>query len=241
VEMLSRRVLKNLMILWTIWLVAAPFLIWMLPKQWSRLAFLVALVGFVLPTWLMAADVGKRADLSPRRRRELLERSAGIGTWVVLLSVLAGCKDVRSTRLVNHAGDLYAKGAYQEAAAEYKQAIELTPYDITAHCGLGNALQAIGQNDEAIKAYSDSVRTGQRWAGSRSCRFQLGRLLFRANRLTEARDQFQTLRNENAEDCHAQVYLALIDRAAGKPDELEALRRDRAGCLVDIPEAESTR
>ena len=59
---------------------------------------------------------------------------------------------------------LYAKGQYEGAIAEYREAIRLNPDLALAHNGLGSALCAKGQYDAAIAEYRKAIRLNPDYA-----------------------------------------------------------------------------
>jgi tetratricopeptide (TPR) repeat protein len=58
----------------------------------------------------------------------------------------------RSAMAFMDAGDL------RNAGEQFKKALALNPRNIRAHVGLGNTLEAAGDNDEAMRHYSEAIR-----------------------------------------------------------------------------------
>ncbi|MDP9267447.1 MAG: tetratricopeptide repeat protein [Acidobacteriota bacterium] len=52
----------------------------------------------------------------------------------------------------------YVKKDYYGAAAAYREILRRSPQDSTAHYGLGHCLQAVGDNEGALREYQETVR-----------------------------------------------------------------------------------
>lgn len=57
----------------------------------------------------------------------------------------------------NKGADLFNKGKYKEAEAEYKKAIEMNPHYAPAHEGLGQAYLKLKRYDAALKEFNESL------------------------------------------------------------------------------------
>jgi protein O-GlcNAc transferase len=95
---------------------------------------------------------------------------------------LGGCLPAPHAAL-NHAGDLYKSGHYDEAAREYQHVIDMRPEWPPPYLGLGNARWALNERPEAIEAYKRAVALSPDWV---EALISLGRALLDVDRPTEA-------------------------------------------------------
>jgi Flp pilus assembly protein TadD len=81
----------------------------------------------------------------------------------------------------------YARGRFEEAVLQFRQAATFAPDSARAHANLGAALQALNRHDEALQAYQRSLAiepTANGWSNLGSLQFFLGRY-------EEARDAYR--------------------------------------------------
>jgi Flp pilus assembly protein TadD len=94
----------------------------------------------------------------------------------------AGCLPSGPAAL-NRASELFRRGQYQEAATEYRRAMEWNPSWADPHLGLGNALWKMGQRQEALQSYRQAVSLGRDW---REAHIALGDALIDSEKWAEA-------------------------------------------------------
>ena len=63
-----------------------------------------------------------------------------------------------------------------EAAACYRQALEISPADAAGHNNLGIALQYLGQLEEAVACFRQSIRLSHQWQCSREPGHRISRI-----------------------------------------------------------------
>ena len=86
-----------------------------------------------------------------RQAAALIQQGQLEPAWVTVHEVLNA--DPRSAAAIQMRGLIYAQlGHMNEAVADFRQAVVLTPNDPVAHNNLGNALRPLGQWEESLRA-----------------------------------------------------------------------------------------
>jgi eukaryotic-like serine/threonine-protein kinase len=119
------------------------------------------------------------------------------------------------------------------AAEAFRQAIQLDPENAPAHYNLANALEAKGQDDEAIAEYREAIRLDP---GDAQARSNLGVALARRGELDGAIAEYREAIRLNPRYALARVNLGLalasrgeLDEAIGECREAVRLRPNNAG------------
>ena len=175
--------------------------------------------------------------------RELLQRRPGwrialpIGA-VVVLAVLSnwpagGSADAaRASTYSNMGVSLRNEGKFEEAAVQYRRAIELNPSNLGAHYNLANTLLALNRLDEAIVEFRLALRLDP---SRYEVRTNLANTLVRVGRLDEAATEYELALESKPDAADTVKNLALtlerqgeVDRAAGQWRRLLELKGDHA-------------
>ena len=93
------------------------------------------------------------------------------------------------TQLQKNAKKALESGQFEEAASQYRKALEINPSNEDAHFGLALALARMGREDEAVQEYEEALKLMPDYAEVHN---NLGNLLAKQGRLTEAIGHFQT-------------------------------------------------
>ena len=109
------------------------------------------------------------------------------------------------------------------AAEAFRQAIQLDPENAPAHYNLGNALEAKGQDDEAIAEYREAIRLDP---GDAQARSNLGVALARRGELDGAIAEYREAIRLNPRYALARVNLGLALASRGELDEAIAECRE---------------
>jgi tetratricopeptide (TPR) repeat protein len=121
---------------------------------------------------------------------------------------------------------LYDKGRFDEAIAEYREALRLKKDYSGAHLNLGNALRAKSDLDGAIKEYQKALRLQKDFPGAH---LNLGLVLRKKGDVDGAIKEYQeALRlQKDFPDTHNALGIALIDKGdvAGATKEFQAALR----------------
>jgi tetratricopeptide (TPR) repeat protein len=134
-------------------------------------------------------------------------------------------------RLVNGAAYLQKRGQFSEAAAKWKQVLELNPDDELAHRNLGTALLMTGRREEAGPHFQRASELQLRAAVeadplSARAYNDLGALLLRSGRVEEAVAQFGEATGLKPDFAEARVNLGSALARQGKLDEALAQLRE---------------
>ena len=95
-----------------------------------------------------------------------------------------------------------------EAAAEYREAINLDPANASAHAGLGNLLLALGKPEEALPELQEAAR---RDPANAEAALTLGLALYRSGQQEPARRQWRRLAGSQDERTAAEAQ-GMLDR-----------------------------
>ena len=137
---------------------------------------------------------------------------------------------IDSYRLVNSAAYSQKRGQYEDAAAKWKQALELDPDNELAHRNLGTALLMQGRRAEAGPHFDKASEIHLRAAveddpASAKGYDDLGALLLRTGRVEEAVAQFEKAAELKPDSAEARVDLAGALAQQGKLDDAAAQLR----------------
>ncbi|HUI08655.1 MAG TPA: tetratricopeptide repeat protein [Verrucomicrobiae bacterium] len=114
---------------------------------------------------------------------------------------------------------LQVAGRAEEAIAQYKQVLRITPDDPEAHYNLGVALEQLGRVPEAIEHYEQALRLRPDYAAAHN---NLGSALLRLGKVPEAIAQYERALQFEPGMAEAHYNLALALRQAGRvPEAIE--------------------
>src|SRR5208337_535121 len=131
-------------------------------------------------------------------------------------------------RRFDHAAELAAKGQEEEAIAEWKKALELSPQDPFANNNLGTHLLKRGQLDLAIPYFQKAVQAKPEYADAQN---NLGIALMQQGKLEEASLHLQKAQEDDRRNVQTYYNLGAILYMQGKVPE--ALTEWHAGLHID--------
>lgn len=142
-------------------------------------------------------------------------------TFFAALSAFSQNESQDPVALFNQGQDAHEKGDLAKAVKFYEEAIKLAPEFPEAEYQRGTALQSLGRNTEAEKAFRRALELRQDW---NLPLVNLGEVLIRANKFAEA----ETFLNKSIElDANnLQAYLALTElrlKTNSSPEVLKSL------------------
>jgi len=158
-----------------------------------------------------------RAEGEMDKAREELSKAGKVGLRPPdpLIDELDGLK--RGSRVHVLRGRMaFRAGRYDDAAEEFRQAVEADGKDVTAHVNLGSALGQSGDVDGAIEQFRAALETDP---GNLTAHFNLGVLLSRKGPLEEAIDHLQAAVDGSPGDGEAHLELGRALRAAGRAED----------------------
>ena len=117
-------------------------------KGWPRQT-----AGTGAAVWAMV----KRGTRTGWTRQTAWAGAAAAGLLVVCNWPVLSMGDMRAITALNVGTELQAEGRLDEAVAQYRQVLALTPDDALAHSNLGTALAAQGRLDEAVGHYERAL------------------------------------------------------------------------------------
>ena len=136
------------------------------------------------------------------------------------------------TRAIELGAALVQQGKFDEAIAQYREALRLKPGYTEAYYDLGVAYDQKGQLDEAIRQYQQAIRLRPNNANAHN---NLGIDFYQQGHTAEAIDQFQEACRLNPDNAQirnnlvrAQGLRAQTNEAIGKPQESPRLKPDDA-------------
>jgi Tfp pilus assembly protein PilF len=129
---------------------------------------------------------------------------------------------------------LKGQGKLDEAAACYRQALELKPDFAEAHNNLGNVLREQGKLDEALACYRRAVERKPDYA---EAHYNLGVALTDQGRPDEAAACYRRALDLKPDFAEAHNNLGNLSRDRGKLDEAAACYRRAVGLKPDYAEA----
>ncbi len=109
----------------------------------------------------------------------------------------------------------YRAGRFEEAASEFRGAIEIKPDSVSGHINLGSALGRLGDADGAIEEYRKAIAIAP---ANATALYNLGALLRQRGELAEALDQFNAALYA-PEDGGIRFQLADALRLTGRGDD----------------------
>ncbi len=119
-------------------------------------------------------------------------------------------------RLFDRAQELSDNGRFDEAIAEWKKAVDISPKDAKANNNLGKALAEKGLLDEAIAHYRKALEANSEYAKAHT---NLGIALAKKGNLDEATAHLQKAVEISPKFAEAQNSLGRALAEKGKPDE----------------------
>jgi len=132
----------------------------------------------------------------------------------------------------------YAQFHLEAAIAEAKHAIQLDPGFTRGHEHLGLCYEASGENGLAIQSFTEAVRLNQSAKKpSPLPLIDLGALLYKLNRLTEAKTDFRQALNYEPRSSQAHFQLGVLLEKEG--EESEAIQQLKQAVSLDPSYAEA--
>jgi tetratricopeptide (TPR) repeat protein len=110
----------------------------------------------------------------------------------------------------------YRAGRFEEAAAEFRGAIEIKPSAVSGHINLGSTLGHLGDTDGAIAEYRTAIELAP---ANSTALYNLGALLRQRGELADALDQFRNAALYAPEDGGIRFQLADALRLTGRAAE----------------------
>ncbi len=130
---------------------------------------------------------------------------------------------MRAVTALNVGTELQAQGRPDDAAAQYRQVLALTPADALAHSNLGTALSALGRPAEAVDHYRRALELAPDDADSHS---NLGNALVALDRTDEAVESYRRALAIDPGSAEAHGALGMALQAQGRmEDAVGHLRR----------------
>ncbi len=188
--------------------------------------------------YALAQSYRRLGDLEQARRHLEQRGEATVGFADPLMSGLASL----TAGAPGHAyrGDqAVLAGRFEEAAREYRRAVQLAPQSFFYRQSLGLTLHRLGQIEEAAEAMRQAVKLAPGGVQASRAHFTLGGTLANQNRLEQARLHFEEALRLDASNLEARFELGRLAGRAGRleealehftrvlaarPDHLEALR-----------------
>jgi Flp pilus assembly protein TadD len=139
-----------------------------------------------------------------------------------MFSALTSVQDVRASvasSLVSTGVDLLEKKKYKEAAGALRQATAMAPDNTDAYNMLAQAYQKLGKNDDAIKAYANSLRLDD---SQSTVHTNLANLYIDQKKYTEAQKSLKAASRADSTDPVPHYTLGLLLQQLEKPKEAEA-------------------
>jgi tetratricopeptide (TPR) repeat protein len=110
-------------------------------------------------------------------------------------------------------------GDFRNASERFRKALALNPRNLKAHICLGNSLEALGENDEALVHYREAVRLD---AASAIGHINVGNVLLKRNDLAGAIAEYATALTLEPDNLYAHYNIGQCYAETGRP--AEALR-----------------
>jgi Flp pilus assembly protein TadD len=129
---------------------------------------------------------------------------------------------------------LVAQGRFDEAMAQYSEALRLDPDSPETHNNLGNALASLGRINEALAQYSEALRLKPDYL---EAHVDLGITLALQGRIDEAMAQYSEALRIKPDDPEAHLNLGLALAGQGKIGEAIAQYSEALRIKPDYPEA----
>jgi tetratricopeptide (TPR) repeat protein len=123
---------------------------------------------------------------------------------------------VGHTAHMHRAERAYARGRFEDAAAEYQKALAASPEDVASRIGLAAALASAGREAEAVTPLRDALRLEP---GNANAHFGLGSLLLARGEAEQAAAHFRSVLALRPADGAAQLGLARALASQGLHDE----------------------
>jgi Flp pilus assembly protein TadD len=146
----------------------------------------------------------------------------------------ASSADDRAAEFVNHGTDLFQQGKYEEAAASYAKAVELTPDDETAHFNLASALARLGKTGEAKKSYLEALRLFPDYSEAHN---NLGNLLGTEGQFADAMRHLEAAIKLDPDSASAHNNLGTVLMRQGKFTDATSHFADAVRLMPDYVEA----
>jgi Flp pilus assembly protein TadD len=138
-----------------------------------------------------------------------------------MFSALTSVQDVRAsvaTSLVSAGVNLLSAKKYKEAAGALRQATAMAPDNVDAYNMLAQAYQGLGKNDDAIKAYANSLRLDD---SQSTVHTNLANLYIDQKKYPEAQKALKAASRADSTDPVPHYTLGLLLQQLEKPKEAE--------------------
>lgn len=122
-------------------------------------------------------------------------------------------------KIIQGGNELYKQQQYEQAAAEYKKAIEIDPANTTAKFNLASALAKQGKPDEAVKAFTQIAGDANEAAFKSKNYYNKGAVLSQQKKLEESIEAYKNALRQNSADKEARENLqkALLELKKKNP------------------------
>jgi tetratricopeptide (TPR) repeat protein len=142
---------------------------------------------------------------------------------LIMLSLSMCGQDEPAEDHFKRGNELSVSGDFEEAVAEYEQALEIEPENVDILSNLGVAYYNLGQLDKAIEQYSKAIDTAPKDADIRSNlaaayvqKYQTGGAL---DQLEKALEEYQTAVELNPSLAEASFGLGVVYTLLGRNDD----------------------
>lgn len=122
-------------------------------------------------------------------------------------------------KLIQAGNELYKQQQYEQAAVEYKKAIEIDPANTTAKFNLANTLSKQGKQDEAVKAFTQIAGDANEAVFKSKNYYNKGAVLSQQKKLEESIEAYKSALRQNPADKEARENLqkALLELKKKNP------------------------
>lgn len=146
--------------------------------------------------------------------------------FTIALFFIAGFISAQSPeaeKIIQTGNELYKQQQYEQAAAEYKKAIEIDPDNTTAKFNRANALAKQGKPDEAVKAFTEIAGNANEAAFKSKNYYNKGAVLSQQKNLEESIEAYKNALRHNPADKEARENLqkALLELKKKNPPPKE--------------------
>ncbi len=128
--------------------------------------------------------------------------------------------------VLQQANRLSAEGRQKEAAAALRSLLSSNPRFTDAWAKLGSVYEAMGQDEEALRAYGEGIKTSP--VSAAEFGLSMSGLYLKANRLNEAREHAELALERNPAGAHQ-----MLARVALQSGDLGAAEREVNAAMID--------
>jgi tetratricopeptide (TPR) repeat protein len=161
------------------------------------------------------------------RRKKMYPKTAPIFKSAALLIFLCNsffANAQTDKELIKKGNKAYQHKEFEKAASEYKKAVDKNPNNTTANYNLGNALYKNSNNDDAVKAYDNTISTATNSVDKSKAFYNKGVVLQNANKLQDCVQAYKNALKLNPQDEDARQNL---QRALKQLKKQEQEKKDK--------------